>query len=259
MSTLYLAWQHPPSRRWFPVGRLVRRQCGAEEFEFAYVQGAKEAETMAGFRAIPEFPSFDQRYRASALFPTFRNRAMNASREDRAEYLLQLGLDAQGADEFKELSVSGGRSYSDSYEVFPEIEPDPDGKFHVMLAVHGLRHSNAKAVQAVQELRVGEELGVALELNNPVTGYALRVHTLDYHTLGWLPRYIAEGIHESADWETLDAKVTVARVNPCAPLSQRLMVNFSGRLPAGVNPMRDSAQFQPIGKSGVKIADPAAD
>ena len=204
MTTLYLAWQHPPSRRWFPVGRLVRRQCGAEEFEFAYVQGAKEAETTAGFRAIPEFPSFDQRYRASALFPTFRNRAMNASREDRAEYLLQLGLDAQGADEFKELSVSGGRSYSDSYEVFPEIEPDPDGKFHVMLAVHGLRHSNAKAVQAVQELRVGEELGVALELNNPVTGYALRVHTLDYHTLGWLPRYIAEGIHESADLETLD-------------------------------------------------------
>ncbi len=246
MTTLYLAWQHAQSRRWFPVGRLVRRQCVAGEFEFAYVRGAKEAETTAGFRAIPEFPSFEQRYHASALFPTFRNRAMNASREDREEYLLQLGLDAREADELEELSVSGGRSHSDSYEVFPGIEPDPDGKFQAMLVLHGLRHTNAKAVQAVQELRAGEELGVAFELNNPVTKHALLVHTRDYHTLGWLPRYIAEGIYECADWVTLDARVTVAQVNHCAPLSQRLILNFSGRLRAGVSPMRDLAQFQPI-------------
>ena len=81
MTTLYLAWQHPPNlawqhpptRRWFPVGRLVRLQ-SPDVFEFAYVQGAKEADNLAGFRPIPEFPKLEQRYRASELFPTFRNR-----------------------------------------------------------------------------------------------------------------------------------------------------------------------------------------
>ena len=258
MTTLYLAWQHAPSRRWFPVGRLVRRQCDAGEFEFAYVQGAREAETRAGFRAIPEFPNFEQRYRASELFSTFRNRAMNASRVDRAEYLHQLGLDAQKADELEELSVSGGRSYSDSYEVFPGIEPDPDGKFRMRLVVHGLRHLNAQAVEAVQALRTDDDLGIALELDNPVTTFALLVHTRNYQTLGWLPRYIADGIHEIADWKSLAAKVSVARVNPCAPLSQRLIVNFSGRLPIGVNPMRDLPQFQLIRSAGAQVNDSAS-
>ena len=159
MTTLYLAWQHPPSRRWFPVGRLVRRQCGVESFEFAYVRGARQARTAAGFRAIPEFPKLDQRYRAAELFPTFRNRAMNPSREDRAEYLHQLGLDAQVADELEELSVSGGRSFSDSYEFFPGIEPDPDGRFQTKVVLHGLRHTNAEAVQAVKKLRGGRGIG----------------------------------------------------------------------------------------------------
>ena len=69
MTTLYLAWQHPPTRRWFPVGRLVFAHQSPDVFEFAYVQGAKEADNLAGFRPIPEFPRLEQRYRASELFP----------------------------------------------------------------------------------------------------------------------------------------------------------------------------------------------
>ena len=122
MTTLYLAWQHPPSRQWFPIGRLVRNESAGMEFEFTYVQGAKEAERSVKFKPIPEFPVLDRRYRAPALFPTFRNRVMNTSRDDRAEYLRQLGLDVNGCDELAELSVSGGRSTTDSFEIFPAIE-----------------------------------------------------------------------------------------------------------------------------------------
>ena len=102
-------------------------------------------------------------------------------------------------------------------------------------------------------------MGIALELGNTATKYALLVHTRDYQTLGWLPRYIAEGICDSADWATLDPKVLVAQVNQNAPLSQRLLVRFSGRLPAGVHPMRDLAQFQPLAHAGENGGDPAAD
>ena len=246
MTTLYLAWQHLPSRRWFPIGRLVREQSGARGFEFAYVRGAKEAEKIAGFKPIPEFPDLDGAYSAPELFPTFRNRTMNPSRADRAAYLRQLGLDEADCDALEELSASGGRSYADNFEIFPEIEPDPEGRFRTALTLHGLRHTNPHAVEAVQKLQEGDELGVGLELTNPVTTYGLLVHSRDYHTLGWLPRYFVEAIHDCCDWMKLDVKLTVARVNYQAPLSHRLRVNVGGRLLPGVNPMRGRARYQPI-------------
>ena len=246
MTTLYLAWQHLQSRRWFPIGRLVRQQSGDRGFEFAYVRGAKEAEKDAGFKPIPEFPNLDGVYSSPNLFPAFRNRAMNTSRTDRAEYLRQLGLDEADCDPLAELSASGGRSYADNFEVFPEIEPDPEGRIRIELTLHGLRHTNPHAVEAVQKLQEGDELGVGLELTNPVTTFGLLVHSRAYYTLGWLPRYFVEAIHECCDWRKLDLKLTVARVNHRAPLSHRLRVNVGGRLRAGVKPMRDLERYQPI-------------
>lgn len=246
MTTLYLAWQHQPSRRWFPIGRLIREESGPKDFEFAYVQGAREAEKEAGFKPIPEFPKLDRGYRAAELFSTFRNRAMNTSRADRAEYLRQLGLNETDCDALAELSASGGRSYTDNFEIFPRLEPDQEGKFQIELTLHGLRHTNPHAVEAVEDLREGDELGVGLELTNPVTTHGLLVHSRDYYTLGWLPRYFMEAVHECREWTSLEMKLTVARVNHQAPLSHRVRVNVNGKLPPGVNPMRDLARYQPI-------------
>ena len=248
MTTLYLAWQHPPTRRWFPVGRLVHHQ-SPDVFEFDYVQGAREAEHQAGFTPVPEFPKLDQRYRAPELFPTFRNRVMNASRTDRGLYLNHLGLHDERCDELTELSVSGGRSQSDSFETFPAIEPDAEGMFRTRLMLHGLRHTNQHSIRAIATLEAGDELQVAVELNNPVTTHAILVYTRDCYVLGWLPRYVTEAIYRSCDWRISDAKVTVAQVNRSAPLNNRLLVDFAGRLPSGVSPMRDLAQFQPVSKT----------
>ena len=246
MTTLYLAWQHRSSRRWFPVGRLTRHESDASVFEFSYIQGAREAERSAGFRTIPAFPNLERRYRSSELFPTFRNRVMNTRRVDRPVYLHQLGLDADDCDELTELSVSGGRSYTDSFEVFPPIEPDPDGGFRTQLMLHGLRHTNSHAIEAVQSLQPGNELRVAVELNNPVATHAILVYTQDYYVLGWLPRYVAEGIHRGGNWTVADARASIARVSPDAPLSHQVLLDFRGRLPPGVNPMRDLQQYRPI-------------
>lgn len=245
MTTLYLAWQHPPTRRWFPVGRLVHHQ-SPDVFEFAYVQGVTEADTLAGFRPIPEFPRLEQRYRASELFPTFCNRVMNASRIDCGLYLNHLGRDERSCDQLAELSVSGGRSYSDGFETFPAIEPDAEGRFRARVMLHGLRHTNQIAIGAIETLRAGDELRVAVELNNPVTTHAILVYTQEYSVLGWLPKYVAEAIDRSCEWTISDARVAVAQVNRNAPPSNRLLVDFSGRLPSGVNPMHDLAQFQPV-------------
>ena len=257
MNTLYLAWQHPPTRWWFPVGRLVHHQ-SPDVFEFAYVQGAKEAENLAGFRPVPEFPRLEQRYRASELFPAFRNRVMNASRTDRGLYLDHLGLHEGSCDELAELSVSGGRSHSDSFEIFPAIEPDAEGRFRTRLMLYGLRHTNPHSIEAIETLRAGDELQVAVELNNPVTTHAILVYTQDCYVLGWLPRYVVEAICRSCDWKVTDARVAVAQVNGNAPLSNRLLVDFSGRLPSGVSPMRDLAQFQPVSEAECNETNHAA-
>ena len=246
MTTLYLAWQHQPSRRWYPIGRLVRDQSANEEFEFTYVQGANEAAEHAGFKAIPEFPELGRTYRAYELFPTFRNRAMNTNRADRAIYLRQLGLDEADSDAMAELSASGGRSYADNLEIFPEIEPDEEGGFLTELTLHGLRHTNHAAIAAVERLKAGDELGVALELTNPVTKIGLLVHSRDYHTLGWLPRYFVEALHDCCDLRTLNLALSVARVHHQAPLSHRLRVKVRGLLEAGINPMRSVSRYQPI-------------
>ena len=43
-TTLYLAWQAPESRRWFPVGRLDAEPEGEPaRYEFGYVEGVREA------------------------------------------------------------------------------------------------------------------------------------------------------------------------------------------------------------------------
>jgi hypothetical protein len=115
--------------------------------------------------------------------------------------------------------------------------------------LHGLRHTNLHAIEAAQNLQSGKELRIAVELNNPVAAHAILVYTQDYYVLGWLPRYVAEGIHRGGDWTVADAKATVARVNPAAPLSHQVLLDFTGRLPPGVSPMRDLQQYRPIAGS----------
>ena len=161
-------------------------------------------------------------------------------------YLRQLGLNAKACDELTELSVSGGRSYSDTFEVFPPITPDPHGKFCTQLMLHGLRHTNAHAIDAVQALRPHDELRVAVEMNNPVATHAILVYTQNYYVLGWLPRYVAEGIHRGGNWTVADARASVAQVNLDAPLSNQVLLDFRGRLPPGVSPMQDLPQYHPI-------------
>ena len=246
MTTIYIAWQDYQSRRWFPVGRLVYREANRPEFEFAYIRGARQAEQVAAFTRIPGFPDMNQLYKASVLFPAFRNRVMNMSRPDRPEYLSQLGININTWDELAELAVSGGRSHSDRFEAFPEIVPDEDGRFASRFILHGLRYTNPDSVRRTDSLEVDELLVLSFELNNPITEHAISVKTHDQYVLGWLPDYLVAAMHQDNAWMVNEIETRVAQVNRDAPLSHRLLVDFSGRLPKGVSPMRDLPDYDPI-------------
>ena len=246
MTTLYMAWQSPRSRRWFPVGRLLQREPDPTVYEFAYLRGAEQAKEEEGFYMAPGFWDFGHVYRAPVMFPTFRNRLMNLSRPDRPEYLAMLGMHADAWDAVTELSLSGGRQHSDDFEVFPEIVPDESGRFITRFIVHGLRHTNAPSIERSEWLEKGEALEVSFELNNPAAKHAFSVKTRDQYLLGWLPRYLVDGMHNDHAWMVTEVQATVAQVNRDAPLSHRLLVDFSGKLPPGFSPMRDLPQYQPI-------------
>ncbi len=248
MSILYLAWQDTGSRRWYPVGRLLCHDAGHDEhrYEFRYVRGALQAQREAGFFMAPGFAEFGRAYTAPVIFPAFRNRIMNLSRPDRPEYLAMLGMNPDSWDVVTELSLSGGRVRSDSFETFPAITPDESGLFATRFILHGLRHTNDHSIERSESLEEGEMLELAFELNNPVATHSIIAKSRDHYVLGWLPRYLVDGMHEDDAWKVTEVEATVARVSRGAPLSHRLLVDFSGRLPPGFSPMRDLPEYQPI-------------
>jgi hypothetical protein len=193
-QTLFLAWQdQPASRRWFPIGRLDAN-IYKHTYRFRYTKGAKEAQKTTNFKPLPDFPQFEKDYKASELFPMFKNRVMSAGRPDFQDYLRQLDLDPKNIDPIQILSVSGGRRVTDEFQVFPQLKRGTDGSFSCRFFVHGSSHVSEPAQMRIDSLRMGERLNIALELTNPATEFAVQVQTADYFMVGWAPRYLVDDL-----------------------------------------------------------------
>ena len=210
--TLYLAWQDVSSRRWFPVGRLDA-DVGIDFYRFRYIGGAKRANQEVGFPPLWDFPELHGDYRSAELFPLFQNRVMNRKRPDFAEYLRSLDLPEE-ADSIEILSTNGGRRETDSYEVFPKIEKEADGRFRCRFFLHGWRYVSAEAKTRIGRLRDHEPLHVTVERTNPATGLAVQVRTMDGHKIGWSPHYLVPDLATAIDEWPDDCQAQVVRLDP---------------------------------------------
>jgi len=245
MTTLYLAWQDHKSRQWFPVGQLDADQSvQPTTYEFSYISGVEDARKAAHFFPIVGFPELQERYHSDDLFPLFRNRIMNASRPDRPEYLRRLSLD-ENADEVTELAMSSGLKHTDNFLVFPPLIAGREGRFTYRCMVHGLRHRERQTILRTESLQPGEALNLSPQTDRPSATLAIMVSTEDGLHIGWLPRYLVDDLQQDGDWIVADAKAVVVQVNLDAPLSHRLLINISGKLPPGFR-MEDLPQYQPI-------------
>ena len=225
-KTLFLAWQDKQNRQWFPVGRLdadIERSL----YRFRYIGGAKRAKEAAGFGPLLDFPRLLEDYRSSELFPLFRNRVIAPGRSDRMDYLNNLDL-PENADPMEILSVNGGSRVTDAYEVFPKLAKRADGSFTCRFFLHGWRHVNQAAQERISRLTKNDQLYVTLELTNPVARVAVQIQTMDYHMIGWAPRYLVADL-VSAMAESPKYSAHIARVNPQpAPSKQRVLIEMSG-------------------------------
>ena len=251
-KTLFLAWQDKSGegRLWFPLGRL---DIEPSLYRFRYSGGAVRAQQEVKFPPLWDFPQLLEDYKSLELFPLFRNRVIAQGRPDRADYLGNLDLQ-ENADPFEMLSVSGGYRVTDDYEVFPKLVKADDGSFICRFFLHGWRHTSLHAQERLNALKPGEELYVTLELTNPVTGLAVQLQTMDYHMIGWTPRYIVSEIVAAMAESPLSAcnaqaggeyAAHVVRVNPpSSPMIQRVLIEMRGRWD-GYEPM-ESEDFQPL-------------
>ena len=251
-KTLFLAWQDKgeENRPWFPLGRL---DIEPSLYRFRYSGGAVRAQQEVKFPPLWDFPQLLEDYKSLELFPLFRNRVIAQGRPDRTDYLGNLGLH-ENADPFEMLSVSGGYRVTDDYEVFPKLVKAEDGSFVCRFFLHGWRHTSLPAQERLNALKPGEELYIALELTNPVTGLAVQLQTTDYHIIGWTPRYIvsemARAMAESPGGEVYNCGSSsyaahVVRVNPPpSPMTQRVLIEMRCRWDKYV-PM-ESEDFQPL-------------
>lgn len=227
--TLFLAWQDKArSKAWFPIGRLDV----SEEYpmyRFRYIEGVKRAHSEVGFPPLLDFPDIERDYRSAKIFSLFKNRIMSPRRPDFQDYMsnLQLSLDADPVDV---LSVNGGYRATDNFEVFPKLVKRDDGCFVCRFFLHGWRNTNEAAQERLYILEQGEELRLALELNNPATTQAIQIQTTDYHMIGWAPRYLVHDLAMAMAESPGEYHAEVVHVPPkFDSTGQRALIKMRGR------------------------------
>lgn len=255
MKTLFLAWQDPLSRRWYPVGRLQSRE---ESYSFAYTRGAEQARSEAGFVPLTSFPDLRTIYRSDKLFPVFSNRVLPMSRPEYGDYLNWLSITGGEKGPMAILSRTGGQRVTDTFEVFPDFEQNQNGESIVYFLVHGLRHMPEASVQRANQLKTGERLLLMHDVQNAKDPESLALRTAeaserDLYLVGYCPRYLRSDFL----WllgRKRDVQIRVERINlPPAPSQFRILCRAVMDAPEGFRPFQ-SVEYEPI----VHAPDPPA-
>jgi hypothetical protein len=240
-SKVFLLWEDPSSRRWLPVGQLTR---DGEEFRFVYTKGAEESKRFQPFGRMTDLNAV---YVGHELFPLFANRLLPKSRPEYRDFLSWLGVDEAAADELELLWRSGGERATDTLQVVPCPEPSSDGQYRVEFFSHGIRHLPPEARERIARLEPGQRLYLMQDVQNPRDHMALMLRTGDpINVLGYCPRFYSGEFSRLLELSDPDqVVVTVAAVNPSAPLQFRLRCQLTSPWPSSFVPCAQEA-FKPL-------------
>lgn len=243
MKKLYLAWQDPLTRRWFPVGRLTLENQG---YRFVYTKGANQSPRFIPFGRMNELKTV---YEATELFPLFANRLLSKARPEYQDYLKWLNLESDGGEdqELVMLALTGGLRGTDSLEVFPCPLPTSDSQYTIKFFSHGLRHLPLHVVERVNTLNPGDRLFLLFDIQNPHDLLSIALRTDDPVVIvGYCPRYLNEDFRKilsRGQPEKID--VRVEQVNREAPVQLRLLCNLTAPWPESFEPCSGEL-FDPI-------------
>jgi len=243
-NKLYIFWQDPSTRRWYPVGRLTRI---ANRYEFVYTNGAGAAKVFTPFGRMTDL---DKIYHSDDLFPLFANRILSRSRPEYDEYVRWIGADVAPNDEMLILARTGGARATDSLMIYAKPEPNERCEFDLFFLCHGIGHLPTAAIDRINLLKEGEVLYPMLDVLNPFDVDAVSLRTGDpAWFVGYVPRFFAKDIRtciQRTDPSTV--RLHVARINPDAPLQLRLLCRLITPWPNGFEPFSGS-EFEPLVKA----------
>jgi hypothetical protein len=246
MKILYLAWQDPESRQWFPVGKL---SVEGGIYRFVYTKGATLSEN---FIPLGFMQDLHEVYRSRDMFPLFANRLISKKRPEYRDFLRWLDLREDEADPLVLLARTEGVRETDSLTVFPSPEPDTKGRYVVHFFTHGLRHLPEDARIRVGALRAGERLYLMPDPQNSHDSYAIALRTDDPATIvGYCPRYISRDFLEILENSPDSVEVRVKQVNADAPIQLRLLCTLTAEWPDNFKPC-SSDLYQELGHDAAK-------
>ena len=205
---------------------------------------------MDGFAPFPGMPHLGAVYESEELFPLFANRLLARSRPEYDAFLSWGDFDRDNPpDPIAVLSVTEGRRATDSLEVFPCPHPDATGRYINKFFLHGMRWMQADAIERIGQLRPQEKLHWKPDPSNAYDPHAVAVFASDAHDevkIGYVPRYLACDAQKLIDGcGTNSGMLTVERINPDAPLQQRVLCKLNTCWPDDFRPCSGD-EFQPI-------------
>ncbi|MCE2525182.1 MAG: hypothetical protein J4F99_04275 [Acidimicrobiia bacterium] len=241
---LYATWRHPEGLI-HPVGILTRRGSdrpdGEVSFRFVYL---KSAEQLKGFRHLPGLPDLHRVYDSPHLFPVFRNRQMPRRRPDYEDYVRELDLEVT-SDPFEVLARSEGWRATDRIEVFAYPDRTSEGDITTLFFARGIRHLDG-AAEAVSRVEKGDVLNLVDDADNDINPLAMLMSNRTSETVGWVPNYLIDMIHELRDPFGVDVEIIAEHVNPATtPPHMRLLCRLQAPWPDGYEPL-SAQEFQPI-------------
>ncbi len=232
-KTLYIAWQDPAGRSWYPVARV--RFEPPDRYVFEYIQGARRANESPGFPGIAQFSDLHVRYTADDLFPFLKNRVIPPTRGDYQQYTDRLGLSDEGIfhsiHAFELLERSNGRRATDRFEVFagPEVEGD---QATFVFFLRGMRYLNELTREAWEEREPDLPLRVFLEPSNPYDPDAVLVTAQTLLPMGFVPRYYSSSIARLVRSGSTPELSIVRQNQPPAPARERFLVKMTLQVPS---------------------------
>ena len=228
---LYVAWEDPHSRVWFPVGKL---SVEGKIYRFVYTKGATRSKIFIPFGSMRDLHEV---YKSPDLFPLFSNRLISKKRQEYQDFLRWLDLREDEADPLVILARTEGVRETDSLTVFPCPEPDPEGKYVVHFFSHGVRHLLDEARVRIAKLYAGERLYLMPDPQNPFDACAIALRTDDPASIvGYCPRYISRDFLAVLANNPDAVQVQVKRVNTEAPIQLRLLCTLTAKWPEKFKP-----------------------
>jgi HIRAN domain len=254
IDTLYVTWQDPETRSWYPVGMLSLED---GDYTFMYTRGVLASERFIPFGSMN---NIETKYISKTLFPLFANRLLAKSRPEYDQYISWMGLPQKDMNPLEILARSGGERATDSLQIYACPTKTAEGKYETYFFCHGIRHMRGNIAHEVERLEPGQELFPMLDTLNPHDADAVALRTADpAMMIGYCPRYLAKDVSQLASLSKDKFNARIERVNRDAPIQYKLLCRLSADWPEGFVPC-SGAEFQPVesarGQQREKIVDP---